>query len=482
MTMSTNVQCIEPNLAMILENHQLKLFNLIYGARSPAGFTNTLLWRDMSGQVIFSWPTDIELQSQINSLDYDGVYFWSVQDQNDTPHYPGWVVRKWVMNTTSFSLGVELPFRTVMGPHRANAIAVEYYRFRLLSDMGTDRNWIWIDTARYGYVMPRLLAGQKVRIGPNALGDYFWGTIRRLTTSTPYSIIEFDEYPEASFVGEQPLFSGADNGTECCIEARIYVFDDGGTLHVLNPIDLATIEEHQDPLYRNVTAADFCIVKNVSAIQVGMRTLGLFFVNNLVVYCADVARSLTPSVYHEEKLVYDEGAGTWAAAVVNSITDRNVVSAQSLPLNFVTTNEFIPVQEIRIRHDDPEDPDSHPQAYLLQKDYRESYTATPGTWAAYNLVTPLQKLDAQSTFVALNVWPLTVASGETADCRVMVLDDYRRRVSGEKVNWSVTAAAGQLLDPLEAYTDINGVSSNRFKAANLITFPAYITATVSGAM
>ena len=483
MTMSPNVQCIEPNLAVILDNNELQLFNMVYGASSATGFTNTLLWRDMTGQIIYSWPTNIELQSQINSLVYDGVYFWSVQDQSNIPNYPGWVLRRWVFNDTTFTVDAMMPYKTVTGPARATSVALEHYQFRLLSDMGTDRNWIWVDTSRYSYIMPRLLVGQQIRIGPNSMGDYFWGTIKKLTSSTPYSIIEFEEYPPVSFVGEQPLWSGANNGTPCSVETRLYVFDSSGMLHVINPVDLKTVEQHQDPLYRGVTAADFCIVKNVSAIQVGERTLGLFFVNGMVMYCADVARSLTPTIVQHKSPVYNAATQTWINKVTGQTTTYNVVSAQSLPLNNYDGNSFIPVQELRIRNDNPEDPSSHPQAYLLQRDYRESYDVSYGSWSTYNVVTPIKKLDAQTTFVDLTVTPLVVGSGQIAACMVTVMDDYRRRVENEKVDWGVTTGAGQLLKATEAYTDMNGQNQNTFWAANTtIPFPVYISVTVSGAM
>jgi hypothetical protein len=440
--MDTNILCIEPNMAMLLENHELKFFNLIWGGWQTSGdpdtsyFTNFLLRRGTDGSVIPpGWPTTVEMQAQVQSLDYTGVNFWSVQAINDTPYYPGWVIRRWQTSESSYGLEM-LQFKCFPGQYTAKALAVEHYRFTTLGGTDSSRDWVTFSTD-YGYILERLLPGQQIRIGPNAHEQYFLGTIRELREFATHWEVYFTQNFNASYVGGEDAFT----------EARIYVFDEGGTLYILDPRTLSTISSIQSDLYKGVRSAAFSLIKNVPSINLGNRTRTLFFVRGMAIFCKRV-EDLSLSI-----------------------------AVKCIPLNYYEgANSFIPVHELRVRNDDPESVSNHPQFYLLQQDYREGHDSSVGTFDndTYNYVTLQVEKDA--AFMNVVVQPEFVVSSGIVECTATVLDDYRFPVSGADVFWSVTDGSGEFITVTGTVTNSSGIAYATLGTDDSLPFPAYITA------
>jgi len=441
--MDSNILAIEPNMAMFLENHELKFFNLIWGGwqvsqdPSVSFFTNTLLRRGTDGTVIPpSWPTSVEMQTTVDSLDYNGVNFWSIQAINSTPYYPGWVVRRWQTSTKSYSLEMK-HFKCFPGFSKGSALTTEYYNFTLMVGIDSSKNYAQFSSPTYDYIMERLLVGQQIRIGPNTHGDYYWGTIRTITKFSGRWEVVFSENFNTSYVA----------GEDCFTETRLYVFDESGTLTTLNPVNLSVISSTQQDFYKGVTAAGFSVINNVPEINLGNRTRALFFVSGMVVFC---------------KRVEDLGL---------------TIAAKSIPLGYYDdANSFIPIYELRIRNDDPEDINNHPQFYFLQRDYRDSHTSGVSSFpsSTYNYV--ILKVERENAFMVLNLYPEFVMPSGYIDCRCTLLDDYRFPVSSAPVYWSATPGAGSFITATGVVTNSSGVAYATFSGGQVIPFPAYLTA------
>lgn len=540
----TNVKCIEPNLAMLLEDGELKFFNLIWGGWQDFEealedgidfFTNFLLRRDTDGSIIPpSYPTEIELRTQIQSLEYDGVYFWSAQAMNDTPYYPGWSLYQWEISDTTYALSRK-SFKLFPGFHTVKAIALEWYRMPLGQSVGAGDNKILVPYDRK-FMTDRLLKGQEVRIGPNTNGYYFWGTIKdvylwpndpNLDPALYHGIyIEFEETfpsgPEGSFTADG--LPGVDlTPYSVFVETRVWALDSNSTLYEINPASLEVISSTYSCLFSDVSSLAFTYFKGISSVNSLQLTQALVYIKGMSMYYLDVTKEFGNRIEEQPEFTYmmDDTGGIYTENLYGS--ENNIIEAQSLYLHYYDGgNSFIPVYELRFRNDDPEEyfGDSHPQIYMLQRQYRGDRNSSVSTYAddTYNYFlksdSSLPKMENQPTFLILTVEPQKIVSNvssytsaqeswiennvpgglasleddEIVYCKVRILDDYRFPVSTVgipnppywkyvDIDWSATGGVGDFLDGDTTQTNASGISYNRFqRSSSSMPFPAYITA------
>jgi hypothetical protein len=441
-------------MAMFLKDHELKFYNLIYDRHDKGtknGYENFLLSRYQDGTMpLTAYPTLIELQNKVSSLDYDGEWFWSVQSINDTPSFPGMVIRKWQVDPEQYGLR-QFQFKAFPGANSGNAIAIEYYNFPLLEDMGTDRNYIVIDGS-YRWAIRRLLIGQSIKIGPNIHDETFWGVIVSITPDpNPIPVPDPDTNPPSYQITLRPYDyppSSHGDGENVFIEARIFVVDTGGNLLELDPTDLSVVSSHYRNVYKSSSTLAFSIIKNIPNIELGNRTPALFFMSGSTTFCM-------------------------------ALRDLSSISASQIaPLNYYDPgNTFIPVYELRIRNDDPEDINNHPQFYFLQQDYRTA-GASVITWPSYNYIT--ENMAAQGAFMVVNADPEFILPSGIVRCTCQILDNYRFPMSNVPVNWSVTpSGAGRFTTVTGTTTNVSGYAYATFSGADTIPFPTYISVTTT---
>lgn len=76
------------------------------------------------GTVAFSYPCDTAITNEVNSLEYDGVYFWSLENRSGG----GFIIRKWAIASYVLKQIVAHTFtNTAVHTYSANDFAVEYY-------------------------------------------------------------------------------------------------------------------------------------------------------------------------------------------------------------------------------------------------------------------------------------------------------------------------------------------------------------------
>lgn len=448
--MQTNVLNIDPNLAIFLKDHEFKHYNLVWGAGDyEKAITNMLLVKNSEGSLIPpAYPTTVEMQTQIDSLDYDGEYFWSVQAINTTKVCPGWVISKWAINEDMYSLE-KVKFKCFPGFVKASCVTVEYYKFTMLGglDPVQHNNYITFST-EYAYVFERLHLDLRVRIGPNNMGNVFWGVIKRFYAypENPYYdpywyVIEFYNTANDSYVAGEDVF----------IETTVFVFDEVGKLYMFHPENLMVLDSYQEDRYLGVNGCVFSVIKNVPNINVGMRTPCLIYTRAMTIYYSPV----------------------------NNLNFN--VAVQTLPKQYYANgNTFIPIYDLRIRNDDPESPNNYPQLYLLQKDYREDreITTSHQTWSTYNYI--LQKLHAEAAYMIVDVQPQFITQSGIAYCSCQILDTYNFPKSDITVTWSHNCGSkATFLDPVSSVTNVSGYVYNRLYATQNLDFPATISVNTS---
>jgi hypothetical protein len=451
--MDPNIRLIEPNMAMFLQDHQLMFYNLIYNRADGAvplvastGFENYLLVRLADGTMPqTSYPTTIELQTQAQSLDYDGVYFWSVQPLNSTPYYPGFSIRKWNINPQQYGADC-VQTKAFPGFNTATAVTVEYYDFPLKVGIDPSKRTIKIDSS-YTYITERIRVGQSIKIGPNALGEEYWGTVTR-SERYPYDPSWPMEYWEIEF--STNFNTSYLPGHNCFIEARIFTLLNNGVLWELDATSLEVVSTRAWDVFKDVTTLDFSVVNHQPTINLGNRTPALFFRKGVNVFCMQISDCM-------------------------DMNNRDLfVSCQSLPLHsYDAGNTYLPIYELRIRNDTPEVDPNYPQYYFLQKDYRADPGSAVASWSTLNYVTSM--IPAQPAFMALKLDPAFLTPSGLTSCTCVVMDSYRMPYNNAPVNWSVSdTSAGRFLTVTGTVTNISGVAYATFSGAGVIPFPAYI--------
>lgn len=120
-----------------------------------------LIKKTFDGEIAFCYTLDIPVESEIISLDYDGVYFWSLERGSSRV-----IIRKWkivdlvCMQKAKFPI-ISTSSETIDG----YAFAVEHYTTKLTSTEGSGQTILSIADGT------ELLNDLRIVIGPNGLGE-----------------------------------------------------------------------------------------------------------------------------------------------------------------------------------------------------------------------------------------------------------------------------------------------------------------------
>jgi hypothetical protein len=80
------------------------------------------------GTTAFSYPCDTTITNIVNSLEYDGVFFWSLENKTGG----GFIIRKWAIDSYVCKQIISFTFtNTSVHTYSANDFAIEYYMFSL---------------------------------------------------------------------------------------------------------------------------------------------------------------------------------------------------------------------------------------------------------------------------------------------------------------------------------------------------------------
>ena len=440
-----NIRFTQPNMSRFVENNEERFYNLCYGASS---FSNTLVIKNATGDVLGTYMTNVSLDSPILALIYNGVYFWSLQSVFTVAGaHQGATVRKWVIEDDRLKQLQSKTFWDGTDPYNLTTISCEYYWMQIINSINFGMTQVYF---RYPEDLPaikRISSGDVVRIGPNNLQQYYYGTV---------DYTDYLEHPTngyCSIIFSNAVIDSFQVGNSAFCETNIWAFNNTSTrgkLHRINSTSLNLDETWTSGVFKNVESSVFNIVQYIPRINLGARTLCLFFKINHIVSIID-------------------------------INDPTLIQmTMVLPDNHKDFNSSIPSYGLYLRHN-PDDDEDNPELYSLQKEYRDSsgYLSFGGT---YNYVT--FKVDFYTAFMNITMEPGLLSVSGIADMRCQLLDQYNFPIlAGMYVHWS-TDGDGVFLgwpgepDIDDIPTDTNGTSYNKFRAGISANYDNIITSTI----
>ena len=81
------------------------------------------------GKVSFSFPLDTSISETIKSLEFDGIFFWTLEDHKNGGDVDGFTIRKWAIDDFIVKQIQKFDFvDNATHTYRASSFAVEYYR------------------------------------------------------------------------------------------------------------------------------------------------------------------------------------------------------------------------------------------------------------------------------------------------------------------------------------------------------------------
>lgn len=205
---------------------------------------DTLTEKVDDGQVSFAYPLNTSLSSQVYSLEYDGINFWTLQDITG-----GVSIKRWKIDGSI----VRLENTIDLSPDfNSDAFTVEHYHTTLNSTIsGGDSN---IQINRYYNTV--VVSGSILTLGPNDSEEYEDVEVVSVsgTTITLASGIQYDYTA----------------GDEVNFYNHLWVFNNtgAGTLHKIDARTGANITTYSGSEYDNVTACTFARVLGPSSSRV----------------------------------------------------------------------------------------------------------------------------------------------------------------------------------------------------------------------
>ncbi len=212
---------------------------------------DALLQKTDDGNTAFSYPLDTLLTHQIDSLEYDGVYLWTMEEEIDTvpdPDEKTYYIKRWHIENYITKLQQTITIATG-GSHiySANCFTIEHYHTKLTTTVSGGETTIYIDDYSNN---PNVIEDAILHLGPNEDGEeeeiLVTGTVfGGVTLDTPI-INPYDAEEDINFHRRLWLFNNY-NGTDNTTGA-LYKFDS----HTGN-----YISKYPGGAYKSITACTF---------------------------------------------------------------------------------------------------------------------------------------------------------------------------------------------------------------------------------
>lgn len=219
---------------------------------------NALIVKVADGDSAFHYPTDTPVGAQVKSLQYDGHYLWSMQDDSN-----GFLIKRWELENYICKLKDTFTYHdTSFINYQSSAFGVEHY-ITDFSQTLTSRNDVINISEYYDSV---LVSGTILTLGPNTLGNWEHVTVSGVIGSDVY-LTDRVRY----------LYS---EGDKVCTTRSLFVFNDyqgtsssKGTLFRFDAYTGNYISSAYDVEYQNITAATFSRVQNALSNHPDAHTL-----------------------------------------------------------------------------------------------------------------------------------------------------------------------------------------------------------------
>ena len=379
---------------------------------------DSLLQKTDDGNTAFSYPFSDLLVVAVENAEFDGVYFWSLEDPAGGNNM---TIRRWKID--NYICKLQQTINLVSGvthDYHSRAFAVEHYHDTLAVGISAGGTNVYLTTYSgsnsLNFVSTSGVA-LTIHLGPNSSGqeeDVIVSTVSSgVITVTSGTVYNYAQGNPAHFYTYIWMFNNFDGKLSTT-----------GALYKLDAYTGAVITKYPSGAYMDVTASTFYRVNsftsygNVDALCFvkGTNTL---FVNT------SVSGSILP--YY------------------GSMVMRNILA---------DTIAVIPVKDLAM--------DSQ-NVYRLQRAPDAGSSITQ--WSAYSYV--LSTLDHFVTSISLAAYPATIAANtiSTAGITAMVKDQFLLPISGRLVNFTDDDTPGYIVTT-PVNTDSTGKAMTTYKSGN----------------
>ena len=204
---------------------------------------DALLQKTDDGNNAFSYPCDTLLTNTVDSLEYDGVYFWTMETVDADLS-----IKRWKMDNYVMVLQQTIDLITNSTHiYSANAFTVEHYHTNLTTTVSGGETTIYIDDYSNN---PKVIEDAILHLGPNEDGDeeevQVTGTVFGGVTITPAITNPYTSGETINFHRRLWLFNN-NNGNDSSTGA-LYKFDShsGGYM-----------DKYAGGAYKSITACTF---------------------------------------------------------------------------------------------------------------------------------------------------------------------------------------------------------------------------------
>lgn len=385
---------------------------------------DNLLQKTDDGTTAFSYPLDTLLTATIKSLEYDGVYFWSLEQGATTKDV---VIRRWKIDNyvckvqNSFSYTGD----DVTHNYNSNAFSIEHYHTTLSGTTASGSSTIYLNK----YWDHSSITSAVLHLGPNTDGEEeeveVSSTVTggvNLTSSTIYDYAD---------------------GDPVNYNKNIWVFNNYygtisvGSLYKFNSHTGALVTTYSGAAYSDIESATF------------------YNVNSFTEY-GDV-----------DTLCYVKGTNL---LFVNPIESGGTLSYYgSMVMDNVEDDDATVIMIYDLAMDDQ-------NVYRLQ--LKATYYGSTETWSLYSY--QLSTLDSFVASISLGAYPSIIAANEVSDTTIVatVKDQFLQPVSSRLVYFTEDEpSTGTFTGSNPDNTDADGKASTIFRSGDTAC-EVKITATV----
>jgi len=340
---------------------------------------DNLLQKTDDGTTAFSYPFNTLLTKQIKSLEFDGVYFWSLEEGSTNKDV---VIRQWKIDNYICKLQNTFSYTgdDVTNNYDSNAFSVEHYHTALTSTTNSGSSTIYLDD----YWDHSSISNAVLHLGPNSNGEEEDVTVNTtvsggvtLTSSTLY------DYAASDLVNYHKNIWMFNNYCGIDLVGALYKFDSHtGSL----------VTTYPGAAYSDIESATFYKVDSFAAYGAIDTLCYVKGTNMLFVNTADAGADLPYYGSMVMDNVQDDEA-TVIAIYDLSMDDQNV--------------------------------------YRLQ--LKATYYGSTETWSLYSY--QLSTLDSFVASISLGAYPSIIAANEISDSTIIatVKDQFLQPVTSRLV-------------------------------------------------
>jgi hypothetical protein len=382
---------------------------------------DSLLQKTDDGTTAFSYPFDTLLSVAVDNAEYDGVYFWSLEDPDITGTLKNMTIRRWKIDNYVCKLQQTISLvADVSHDYHSRAFAVEHYHDTLSAGISVGGTGVNLTTYSGSSSLNfTTTSGAKltIHLGPNTNGeeeDVIVSTVSSgvVTTAsgTTYGYTQGDPAHFYTYIWMFNNFDGKLSTT--------------GALYKLDAYTGALVTKYPSGAYMDITASTFYKVDSFT--DYGDVDTLCFIKGTNTLFINTSSSGVTLPYY-------------------GSMVMRNILS---------DTTTIIPVKDLAM--------DSQ-NVYRLQRAPDAGSSVTQ--WSYYSYV--LSTLDPFVTSISLAAYPATIAANtvSTAGITAMVKDQFLLPIAGRLVAFTDDDTPGYIVTT-PVNTDSDGKAMTTYRSGN----------------